>query len=177
MEKAYGPGLLGTLFRSAMDLAGWREPGSAPDAPVQGMGFHAQSPADEGYQMSGEWTWGAVMAAVALAEDAQAPGREDPAEAAALLDQARSLIRGLERHASHDYGASGQPGSWDAVAGLYASSRAWIPWGWHANPCPSMSATAWSFLVSSGFDPFELGGGHHQATIRALGLGGAEGAP
>jgi len=33
-------------------------------------------------------------------------------------------------------------------------------------------ATSWAFRVNAGFDSFTLGGGEHQATVKALGLAG-----
>jgi len=44
----------------------------------------------------------------------------------------------------------------DAI--LYANKRYWIPFGWWANPIPSLASTGWAALVDSMYNPFYLGG-------------------
>jgi hypothetical protein len=124
--------------------------------------------------MSGEWTWGAVNAAIVLADFHREPGHSDPAKVEQLLAWASSLIEGANTYCSHYYnpGHLGNGREW--VASLYASARRWIPWGWYSNPCPSQAATAWALRVEAGFNSFELGGGAHQATVKALGLAGGQ---
>jgi hypothetical protein len=123
-------------------------------------------------QMSGEWTWGAINAAIVLADFYREPAHADPARAGELLDTARAMIAGVDRYCSHDYNPDRLPSGRDWVGYLYADDRQWIPWGWYSNPCPSQAATTWALRVSCGFDSFELGGGDHQDTVRSLGLAG-----
>jgi hypothetical protein len=41
---------------------------------------------------------------------------------------------------------------------LYSSRRYRIPFGWYANPLPSLSSTAWAILLADHYDPFGYGG-------------------
>jgi len=164
LEASYEKDFLFEMFRSAVDLAGYRSAGGE----LLGIGFNTQAPGDPKAQLSGEWTWGAVNAAIALADFHREPAHADPAKVQQLLAWARSLRAGVDRLCSHDYRAGGR----DWVGYLYANTRGWIPWGWWSNPCPSQSATSWALMVNAGFNPFELGGGDHAETARALGLAG-----
>jgi hypothetical protein len=171
LEQVYGPDLLYRMFQAAIQLGGYYPPGAKGNEPA-GIGFNAQTMADPAAQMSGEWTWGAINAAIVLADFYREPGHADPDRAAALLAQARSMIAGVDRLCSHYYNPDHQPGGREWVGTLYANSRQWIPWGWYSNACPSQAATTWAMRVNAGFDSFELGGGAHQATVKELGLAG-----
>ena len=172
LEAVYGPHFLYDMFKAAIVLGGYYviEGGRAPT--LAGIGFNAQQPGDPAGQLSGEWTWGAVNAAMVLADFYREPGRADPARAAELLGYARSMIAGVDRYASHYYNPQHLRDGLDWVGYLYSNRRQWIPWGWFANACPSTAATSWALRVNCGFNAFELGGGEHQATARALGLSG-----
>ena len=165
LEARCGPGFLDEMFDAVIHLSGYGEP-------LAGIGFYAQRPGAEDAQLSGEWTWGAINAAIQLADFHREPAHADPARVARLLAQAAAMIDGVDRLASHDYNPQGLKDGRDWVGYLYSNRRQWIPWGWYANPCPSQAATAWALLVNCGFNPFELGGGDHQATVRRLGLAG-----
>jgi len=171
LEQVYGPGFLDQMFDAAISLGGYWRPEAGRPA-LAGIGFNAQAPGDPQAQMSGEWTWGAINAAIVLADFHREPAHADPARVDALLAQARSMIQGVDEYCSHDYNPARLPGGREWVGYLYANSRQWIPWGWWSNACPSQAATTWAFRVSAGFDSFTLGGGDHQATVKALGLAG-----
>jgi len=172
LEAVYERDFLYEMFRSAVDLGGRWRPDAAGNPVLAGIGFNGQKPLDPAAQMSGEWTWGAVNAAIVLADFYREPAHADPARAGELLDAARAMIAGVDRYCSHDYNPGRLPFGRDWVGYLYADARQWIPWGWYSNPCPSQAATTWALRVSCGFDSFELGGGDHQDTARSLGLAG-----
>jgi len=48
-----------------------------------------------------------------------------------------------------------------AGAYLYASRRYAIPFGWYANPLPSVCSSAWIIMLADDFDPFVYGGKRH----------------
>merc|ERR1711988_88149 len=54
-----------------------------------------------------------------------------------------------------------QGGSSKAVK--YANKRYWIPFGWWANPNPSLASTSWAMLVDKQYNPFFLGGGYNSS--------------
>ncbi len=172
LEQVYGKDFLYDMFQAAIGLGGYYRPGGGPAA-LAGIGFNGQRAQDPASQMSGEWTWGAINAAIVLADFYQEAAHADPAKANALLASARSMIAGVDDLCSHDYNPKRLPGGRDWAGYLYANARQWIPWGWFSNACPSQAATTWAMRVSCGFDSFELGGGNHQATVRALGLAGS----
>lgn len=174
LEPVYGPGFLDDMFNAAVELAGFTEPQAGGGRVLAGIGFNSQRPGDPAAQMSGEWTWGAINAAIVLADFHREKAHADPARVAELLDQARALIAGANRHCSHDYNPARLTSGRDWVATLYANARQWIPWGWYSNPCPSQAATTWAMRVNAGFDCFELGGGSHADSVRALGLAGGQ---
>ena len=172
LEGVYGRHFLHDMFKAAIGLGGYY--GTAPGGAriLEGIGFNAQKAGAPEAQLSGEWTWGAINAAMLLAEFYQESGRQDPARVTELMGQARSMIAGVNRLASHDYNPRRLKDGRDWVGYLYANRRAWIPWGWFSNACPSQAATTWALMVNSGFNPFELGGGDHRASVKALGLAG-----
>ena len=171
LAASLGADFLFGMFQAAVQLGGFYTP-SGSGLTLAGIGYQNQKPGAPEALLSGEWTWGAINAAILLAEFYREPGHEAPAKAQALLDAARHMIDGVNRLASHDYNPGRLKDGRDWVGYLYAHRRGWIPWGWYANACPSQAATAWALLVNCGFNPFELGGGHHQATVKALGLAG-----
>jgi hypothetical protein len=174
LEQVYGQDFLDRMFQAAVELGGYYMPDTAGHSSLAGIGFNAQKAGDPAGQMSGEWTWGAINAAIVLADFHREPARADPAGAAALLAQARSMIAGVDQYCSHYYNPGRRPDGREWVGYLYANVRRWIPWGWYSNPCPSQAATTWALRVGAGFDSFELGGGSHQATVQALGLAGGQ---
>lgn len=172
LEPIYGQDFLYRMFRSAIDLGGYARPGPDGRPVLAGIGFNAQAPGDPAGQMSGEWTWGAINAAILLADFYREPGHADPARRAELMACARTMIAGVDRYCSHDYNPGDRADGLEWAGTLYANAREWIPWGWFSNACPSQAATTWAMRVNAGFDSFELGGGEHQATVLELGLAG-----
>jgi len=98
--------------------------------------------------LSGEWTGGAIFAAKALRDYYQTTHPLWSREAA--LD-AVSMRLGLETlRVDFDDGTS---------AYLYANRRYYIPFGWWANPIPSLASSTWAVFTDLDFNPFVLGGG------------------
>lgn len=64
------------------------------------------------------------------------------------------------------------PGGWF----LYASKRYFIPFGWFANPLPSLTSTSWAIMTQYQYNPFNPKGGYQDLwtypTHRPLGLCG-----
>ena len=126
--------------------------------------------------VSAEWSFGAVLMCRNLARDYAAMGRNDLA--AKFEDDAESIRTAIEAlkvpvtNIVTETLANGQftyDFNWwqyttkitnisTGVAYLYANKRYEIPFGWWANPLPSLASTAWSILDDNWFDPFVLGG-------------------
>lgn len=52
----------------------------------------------------------------------------------------------------------GKPGYPGKLGYLYASKRYHIPFGWNANPIPSMASTTWAVMLHYNFNPFSVNG-------------------
>ena len=172
LEPVYGKDFLYDMFQSAIGLGGYWRPDGDGRPVLAGIGFNAQMVQDPASQMSGEWTWGAINAAIVLADFYREPAHLDPVKAGLLLASARTMIAGVDALCSHYYNPRHRPDGREWVGYLYANARQWIPWGWYSNACPSQAATSWAMRVDAGFNSFELGGGSHQATAETLGLAG-----
>jgi len=111
---------------------------------VLGVGF---SKNQQVQVFSGEWSLGAVNMLKILAE--QLPESRD------RLSMEADLIRKAVDDALtfYDVEISG-----DIVN--YAQRRYWIPWGWYANPLPSLASVGWAVFTDSNFNPFVLGGNY-----------------
>eukprot|EP00474_Spongospora_subterranea_P001257 CRZ01715.1 hypothetical protein [Spongospora subterranea] len=96
--------------------------------------------------MSSEWTFGAInMCRVLASQYANIDARISAsfaADAKSMFDGVQSLKVQLPDK---------------TVSYKYASERYWIPFGWWANPVPSMTSTSWSIMLDYGVNPFVLG--------------------
>jgi len=111
---------------------------------VLGLGF---SKNQEVQIFSGEWSLGAVNMLKILANQL-------PNSRTKLLNEA-DIIRQAVDDSLTFYDVSINS---DIVN--YATRRYWIPWGWYANPLPSMASVAWSVFTDSNYNPFILGGAY-----------------
>jgi hypothetical protein len=68
LEPVYGKDFLYDMFQSAIGLGGYWRPDGDGRPVLAGIGFNAQKVQDPASQMSGEWTWGAINAAIVLAD-------------------------------------------------------------------------------------------------------------
>ena len=109
--------------------------------------------------LSSEWTAGAITTVRALL---QHYGSSD-----SLAQDEASMLKGLQSLRYDTYSRTPFPGKPDRLATLvpqasapylYASRRAFVPFGWHANPLPSTCASAWTIMLAARYDPFRYGG-------------------
>jgi len=96
-----------------------------------------------------EWTAGGIEAVLKLADYYKT---SDPDRSNELLLEAISMRNGIEQY-KVDVDA-------DKSAFIYASERTHLPFGWYTPPTDVIStgSTAWISFLTSGFDPFVLGG-------------------
>ena len=141
------------LWQSAINLSGYHD----ADGKLLGVGYTYQNPGDDYYQMSGEWTLGAINAAIDLI---QYYSSLDDDKAKAIVDtvsaQAKDLMAGINSHIATTY--EDEHGN-ELLGYLYANSRANIPFGWYSNAMPATASTAWALMLEKGYSPFILGGG------------------
>jgi hypothetical protein len=139
---------------------------------------------------SAEWTFGAILMCRNLARDYRDMGRPDLAQS--LTRDAETMRAGIEAlkvsvsnltttTTSPDSGAVftydpnwsdwGSPASTTYHQGsayLYSNRRYEIPFGWWANPLPSLASTTWAIMTDHDFDPFVLGGRDTNQTARLI---------
>lgn len=99
-----------------------------------------------------EWTLGAINMCRILAEQYKA---SHPEFSESLLKDADSMRIGIEAYRV-DLSSS------KTAAYLYANKRYEIPFGWWANPIPSMASTSWTIMVDAQFNPFHDSGSYSQ---------------
>ena len=51
------------------------------------------------------------------------------------------------------------------LAFVYASKRYFIPFGWFANPIPSVTSTSWVMMLDQNFNPFKIGGDYSASSF------------
>ena len=160
MTSAYGPDVMYNMFEAAINKSAYLDSSNN----LLGVGYTAQQPSDNFYVLSGEWTLGAINAAIVLADYY----KNDAVKSTLLISQVKQMLAGVTAEASSLQGDATSPTA--RISYLYANKRVLIPFGWYSNKMPATSATGWSLMVNSCFDPFELGGGNHQPICQQLKL-------
>lgn len=166
MTDAYGPDVMYNMLNAAINQSGYRD----STGKLLGVGYTEQEqPKDKDfYELSGEWTFGAINAAITLANyyDHDSTDKDAPTKKADLIALAKQMLAGT---ASEVSSVDGNPASGTAqLSYLYANKRAAIPFGWYSNKIPSTASTGWSLMVNSCFNPLELGGGSNQAICQLV---------
>jgi hypothetical protein len=143
VEQVYGTDMFGRMWSAMREKGGYQENGQ-----LLGVGYGTQDPSQPYYQMSGEWTLGAINAAFAIASYTRSNST-----ASEVIDDARTMLKGIDDRIATVY-----PDNSKRLGYLYSNKRALIPFGWYSNAMPSTASTGWALMVNSCFDPFVLGG-------------------
>ncbi len=139
VDAMFGEGTSYKIWKNTVQRAGYFDEFGS----LMGVGF-----TDDHRILSVEWTCGAILATRKMAE-AYRDTHPDWARECAL--DAVSMRHGVEEVKTHP--------TEDSTAYLYANNRYFIPFGWWANPIPSLVSSAWIILIDLDYDPFILGGG------------------
>lgn len=147
-----------------------------PDNTLWGVGYteadgngYSSSPAfNNNGILSGEWTAGAINMVYVLMD----LYKDDPARSLILTSDYNTMITGVRNLGTDKYQSESpafpmMPQNYSSLINLpsnklgymYASKRYYIPFGWYANPLPSLCSTSWMVMVGKKFNPFILGGG------------------
>eukprot|EP01095_Lingulamoeba_sp_RSL-Kostka_P010801 TRINITY_DN395_c0_g1_i1.p1 TRINITY_DN395_c0_g1~~TRINITY_DN395_c0_g1_i1.p1 ORF type:complete len:584 (-),score=218.08 TRINITY_DN395_c0_g1_i1:200-1951(-) len=112
---------------------------------------------------SAEWSFGAVLMTRVLSyQYSQMSCANCQQYASDLLADAQSMYDNLIKPISEGglHAEITVPGVEKKMAGfLYCNQRYSIPWGWYANPLPSICSTSWYIFMNNDYNPFVLGGG------------------
>jgi hypothetical protein len=161
VTDAYGPDVMYNMLQAAITKSAYLDSNNN----LLGVGYTSQKPTDSFYELSGEWTFGAINAAIVLADHY----KNDTSKYATLISQAQKMLDGVTAETSSLLGSP--TGSTSRIGYLYANKRAFIPFGWYSNKAYSTASTGWGLLVNACFNPLELGGGKYQAVCQQLKLG------
>jgi len=139
--------------------------------------------------LSGEWTAGAITALRVLItqyEQVINAGVEKPEN----IEKAKIYLVSLkkdhntmvshiqslrtDRYACEDAFKSVRPPNYQSLINippnklgyLYANKRYLIPFGWYANPIPSMASTTWAVMLHYNFNPFSVNGDYSANDLR-----------
>lgn len=134
--------------------------------PIWGVGY---SQKDDFQIFSAEWTAGAINTLRSLIVHYEKSGNTSIVEQLELDE--RSMFKHLMYLRTDKYPnavaftkyrppnyTSLLPMPSDKLAFLYANKRYNIPFGWYANPLPSMASTTWAVMLYYNYNPFVLGG-------------------
>ncbi|MDA7742134.1 hypothetical protein N8865_00795 [Francisellaceae bacterium] len=155
------------------------EGGYWKDNKLWGVGYTNQNIEGANKVLSGEWTLGAIMATQILIEHYEAETTTHPEWKKVVVDQLKAWELSMTTHIRYlltseyaskhtqfcsseaDCVKDGVPTEGelavlpdDQLGMLYASRRYTIPFGWFANPLPSMASTTWMLMVQYGYNPF-----------------------
>eukprot|EP01012_Entosiphon_sulcatum_P002737 TRINITY_DN1063_c0_g1_i1.p1 TRINITY_DN1063_c0_g1~~TRINITY_DN1063_c0_g1_i1.p1 ORF type:complete len:547 (-),score=116.20 TRINITY_DN1063_c0_g1_i1:500-2140(-) len=146
VDSWFGSGASLRIWETTKALGGYSP---QPNGHVKGLGFttnHEQV-------FSGEWTLGAVnwlrvMAAESSYDDTVKSG---------LLAEADYMLQSVESELKMT--VQMRDGT-TVEAVKYANKRYYIPFGWYANPLPSVASSAWALMLDQSFNPFMLTGAY-----------------
>jgi len=141
MAAWFGSGTAKGVWDTTMKLGGYGYNGTF----VKGLGYSFNQ---EDQVLSGEWTLGAINMLKIWAN------QSDAATAASYRAEAAALRQVIESSLTNLVNFNGQ----EVPSVLYSNKRYWVPFGWWANPLPSIASTAWAAMVDTDFNPFYLGG-------------------
>lgn len=162
IAAAYGKNALFNMFENAINLGGyWSQDGTK----LLGVGYTKQAKIDDDYVLSGEWTFGAINAAIVLADYY----KDDETKQTILIQQAQQMLAGATQEVASAPDLASKPFP-STLSYLYANKRVYIPFGWFSNAVPSTASTGWALFVNSCYNPFELGGGHYSGICQKLGI-------
>ncbi len=143
IDENFGEGIAYGLWQTTKSRAGYYD--SMDLENVRGVGY------TDGHDiLSGEWSFGALLAIKETANYYQ----ETKPEWTQRLKKDIFLIKESVEHLR-------QVGDNGGVSYKYSNKRFYIPFGWWANPIPSVSSTAWAYFNKTDFNPFLLGGGQN----------------
>lgn len=148
IDDAYGEGTTMRIWRNVKKRAGFYD----RDRILRGVGY-----TDDHDVLSTEWTAGAILNARLVAD---AYEKTHPYWSRELRKDAITMRIGIEAlKVKLDDGS---------IAYLYSNRRFFIPFGWWANPVPSLMSSAWVLMIDKDYNPFVLGGKMRQPITRSI---------
>jgi len=138
----FGAGTTLKIWQNTKKLGGYSYDSSSDT--VLGVGF---SKNEQVQVFSGEWSFGALNMLRIIANQL-------PASKQKLQNEADIIRQAIDDSLTFYDVALGS----DIVN--YANRRYYIPWGWYANPLPSLASVSWAVYADANYNPFLLGGAY-----------------
>lgn len=185
IDSWYGFGSCYTLWQNVKSWGGFY----GPDQTLWGVGYSDQdgNGSNGNYEngiISAEWTAGAINMTRCLITQYQnavsdpSYSQDEQQKAAAYVQDLKkdhdSMFQHLmtlrtDQYQTQSAYANVRPKNYEQLipipAGklsfVYASKRYMIPFGWFANPIPSLTSTSWSLMLHYNFNPFSPNGSYN----------------
>lgn len=123
---------------------------TCPGGELCGVGYTFSN--YSGQVLSGEWTYGAMNWLNIMINESI----YNSTVTASLQDDFNAMNYGTYSFVVTSTSINNSSEMYDTV--LYAGTRYYIPFGWFANPLPSLASTSWAVFVANSFNPFNTMG-------------------
>jgi hypothetical protein len=143
VDMWFGKGTALKIWGTTKNLGGYQYNGTM----AKGLGFGQSENI-----FSGEWTFGALNMLRLFTYDINDYNKVD------INNEIRFIRDNIEQEITTVATLNNM--RVDSV--LYANKRYWIPFGWWANPIPSLASTGWAALFDSNYNPLFLGGQYRE---------------
>lgn len=144
IDSWFGVGASEKIWENTKALGGYHY--NSNTGRVDGLGFTENS---QSQVLSGEWSYGAINMLRVFS-------RYYPERASEFLEEEQQMLTVIGGELRQTFEHQGR--QWETVS--YANKRYWIPFGWWANPLPSVASSAWAAMLDNSFNPFHLGGAY-----------------
>lgn len=166
VDSWFGAGTAYTIWQNVKEFGGFYSGGT-----LMGVGYSSadgNGPSNSGGIMSAEWTFGAINMVRCLMKFYGTTYPDLATDEAAMVKGVLATYSDNyatakaftstrpQKYASYMPTSSGNSNSWF----IYASKRYFIPFGWYANPLPSLCSTSWALMVQYNYNPFSATGSY-----------------
>lgn len=162
IDEWYGKGVAYQIWQSTKRWGAYHSNESGEQ--VAGVGFSDQ---DNHQILSGEWTFGAITAVRELKNYYEQSKTISDSQLKSLTEDLHNMQKQIETLRTDNYIVQSSQVDGiakeyqvslpnDQAAYLYANKRYHIPFGWYANPIPSIASSSWAMMSIYGVNPFQL---------------------
>lgn len=145
IDHALGKGTAYSIWQKTKELGQFK----CTDGSLCGVGFSFNA---KDQVLSGEWTYGAInWLRVMIADSAY-----DAKKLEGLKEDIHGMQMGLLTYVVTSTPLGNSTEHYDCVK--YSDKRYFIPFGWFANPLPSLASTSWAVMIEMKYNPFHVDG-------------------
>lgn len=148
IDQNFGDGTAYNLWQLVKEYANYTCPGGE----LCGVGYTFSN--ISGQVLSGEWTYGAMNWLNVMVNDSG----YNSTLIGNLQSDVSAMNFGTYSFVVTATSINNSSETYDSV--LYAGTRYYIPFGWFANPLPSLASTSWAVFLANNFNPFHVRGAY-----------------